>query len=396
MFDGERFGDGGVTVLIGDGRIAGVEPGWPDLPAGTTVLDHPDGTVLPGLVDSHVHLVGDSADGALDRVAGYTDDELDAVMTEGLRRQLAAGVTTVRDLGDRRFSVVHRRDRQRSGAALAPEPTIVAAGPPITSPAGHCHYLGGEVADRAQMAAAVAARAEQGVDIVKVMASGGMATPGTDVFGPQFELADLRFLVDRVHEAGLPITAHAHAVSAVEQAVAAGVDGIEHCSCLTRQGIEMSDDLLAAIADAGIVVSGFIPAPNGADLSHAPPALREMLARQGLTPEKVLEVRLTWLGRLHRAGVRLVTGPDSGIGSVLPHGGLARAIDFLVEAGASTAEGLRAATSDAAAACGFGDRKGLLRKGYDADVVVVRGDLRTTIDAVADPRCVVLGGSVVS
>ena len=88
---------------------------------------------MPGLIDTHVHLVADSAFGALDRVAGYTDDEIDAVVSEGLRRQLAAGVTTVRDLGDRRFCVVDRRDRQRSGAASGPEPTILAAGPPITS-----------------------------------------------------------------------------------------------------------------------------------------------------------------------------------------------------------------------------------------------------------------------
>ena len=111
MFDGERFTNGGATVVIDDGRIAGVEPGLPDVPDGWRVIDHPDATVLPGLIDTHVHLVTDSGMGALDRVAGYSDDELDAVITDGLRRQLAAGVTTVRDLGDRRFNVVDRRDR---------------------------------------------------------------------------------------------------------------------------------------------------------------------------------------------------------------------------------------------------------------------------------------------
>ena len=80
------------------------------------VVEFSDATVLPGLIDTHVHLAADSGFGALDRIAGFTDDEMDAVITDGLRRHLASGVTTVRDLGDRRFGVLERRDRQRAGA----------------------------------------------------------------------------------------------------------------------------------------------------------------------------------------------------------------------------------------------------------------------------------------
>src|SRR4029077_455211 len=102
MFDGERFTNGGVTLLIDDdGRIATGEQGLPAFSENFPVIDHPDATILPGLIDTHVHLVTDSEVGALDRVAGYSDTELDAVITDGLRRQLTSGVTTVRDLGDR-------------------------------------------------------------------------------------------------------------------------------------------------------------------------------------------------------------------------------------------------------------------------------------------------------
>ena len=117
VFDGEKFLDGGGTVLVRDGRIVGVEAGFPDLGADWEIVDCPDGTVLPGLVDTHVHLVADSQQDALDRVAGFTDEEIDEVVTDGLRRSLAAGVTTVRDLGDRLFNVVARRDRQRQRRA---------------------------------------------------------------------------------------------------------------------------------------------------------------------------------------------------------------------------------------------------------------------------------------
>jgi len=209
MFDGERFTNDGVTVVIDDGRIAGVEPGLPDVPDGWRVIDHPDATVLPGLIDTHVHLVTDSGMGALDRVAGYSDDELDAVITDGLRRQLVAGVTTVRDLGDRRFNVIDRRDRQRSGRVGEPEPNILASGPPLTSIGGHCHYMGGEVPGADAIAVAIDERVERGVDVVKVMASGGMGTLGTDVMGTQFSTQEMRLLVERAHAAGLLVTARA-------------------------------------------------------------------------------------------------------------------------------------------------------------------------------------------
>ena len=262
MFDGERFANGGVTLLIDDdGRIANVEQGLPDLPENLPVIDHPGATVLPGLIDTHVHLVTDSEVGALDRVAGYSDAELDLVITDGLRRQLAAGVTTVRDLGDRRFNVVDRRDRQRAGRLSQPEPTILASGPPVTSTGGHCHYMGGEVSGADGIAAAIDERVQRGVDIVKVMASGGMGTLGTDILGTQFSTGEMRLLVERAHAAGLPVTAHAHSLSSVKQAVEVGVDGIEHCSCLTPTGPTVSDELLDSLVAGGIIVGGALGSP---------------------------------------------------------------------------------------------------------------------------------------
>ena len=163
LFDGERFSSGGATVLTDAGRILAVEAGFPEVGPAWQVIEFDDATVLPGLIDTHVHLAADSGVGALDRIAGFTDDEMDAVITDGLRRHLANGVTTVRDLGDRRFGVLERRDRQRAGAATEPEPTILAAGPPLTSPGGHCAYMGGEVRGVPAMADAVRERIDRRV-----------------------------------------------------------------------------------------------------------------------------------------------------------------------------------------------------------------------------------------
>ena len=122
----------------------------------------------------------------------------------------------------------------------------------MTSIGGHCYYMGGEVSGADGIAAAIDERVQRGVDIVKVMASGGMGTLGTDILGTQFSTEEMRLLVERAHAAGLPVTAHAHSLSAVQQAIEVGVDGIEHCSCLTPTGPTVSDELLDSIVAGGI------------------------------------------------------------------------------------------------------------------------------------------------
>ncbi len=388
LFDGEHFATGGATVVVDHGRIVGVEDGFPDLPDHIDVREVRDGTVLPGLIDTHVHLVADSTFGALDKVAGFTAEEIDAVITESLRRQLAAGVTTVRDLGDRTYCAVERRDNAQSDA----EPTILGSGPPLTSPGGHCHYMGGEVADRASLARMIDERAERRVDVVKVMASGGMTTPGTDVLHTQFSTEGLRFLVDRSHAAGLPVTAHAHGLPAVLQAIEVGVDGIEHCSCLTPTGVDIGDDALDTMVRSGIVVGGAFGSPPADAIDKAPQAIRDMMKRMGTTPEGVRAIRLAMVARMRDAGVTFVTGADSGINPFMAHGNLRVSAEFFVDAGATPAQALAASTSIAASACGLADRKGMLCKGYDADILIVDGDLRAGVGALADVRAVLKGG----
>ncbi|HSU35816.1 MAG TPA: amidohydrolase family protein [Propionibacteriaceae bacterium] len=395
LFDGETFRAGGATVLIEENRIVAVESGFPRLGEQWEVLSYSDATVLPGLIDTHVHLVGDSRPGALDRVPGLSDDEIDRVISEGLERQLAAGVTTVRDLGDRRYSVVDRRDRQRTGDRATIEPTILASGPPLTKPAGHCHYMGGVVDGPDAISAAIRERAERKVDVVKVMASGGMSTPGTDVMQTQFTDDEMTMIVVQAHAAGLLVTAHAHGLPAVRQAVAASVDCIEHCTCLTDKGFDLPDELIDQIAANGIAVSGVIPPPK-LDFNQAPPAVREMAAKMGVSPQQIRELRADMMRRMHQQGVRIVTGIDSGLNPWLAHGNLHIAFTLFEESGFSPAEVLAAATSLAAKTCGVEDRKGFLRSGYDADLIVVDGDLGSQPTAPLMIRSTLLGGRPIS
>ena len=401
-FDGEDFLAGGATLLVEDGGIVGVEPGAYEPPSDCELVDYGDATVLPGLIDTHVHLVGDSGVMALERVAGYSPEEIDDVVVESLHRHLAAGVTTVRDLGDRRFNVVERRDAQRQVDDGLP--WIVASGPPITIPGGHCDYLGGEVSGADEIVAAVQERMDRRVDVVKVMASGGMVTTGTDVYTPHFSVEELRLLVEHAQAAGLPVTAHAHAAAAVDQAVAVGVEGIEHASYAIRSTeggprqlagrseTRATEEQLAALAASGIAVCPTLGGINVAALiGGAPPQVKQLMADAGITPEQVVERRMSLLRRMTTFGVRFISGADAGIAPGKAHGKYAEAVIELGQV-TGTVPALVAASSSAAAAIGLGQLKGRLRRRYDADLIVVDGDLAADLTAVRNVRQVVLRG----
>jgi imidazolonepropionase-like amidohydrolase len=388
-FDGEQALAGGALVLTDGGRIVGIEPGTASLPEGWPVIEVPGATLLPGLIDAHVHLCGDSGEGALERLPGHSDAELHQVIERALGQQLAAGVTTVRDLGDRRWAALGWRDRLVAGNGGPSYPTIVASGAPITSPGGHCWHMGGEAQGQRQLRQAVRERAERRVDVVKVMASGGNTTPGTDVLACQFTLQELQLVVEEAHRHGLPVTAHAHGLPAVEQAVAAGVDGIEHGSCLTPTGIQQPDRLLEALAVRQIAVCPTVGWAPGVAPAIAPVVLARM-AQAGIT----LEGFRAAVARAHRAGIRLAAGSDAGIAPVKPHGVLPQTVVALVEAGIPAVEALASATASAARACGLGDRKGRLRVGYDADLLLVDGDPLADIGSLHHVAGVILRGAV--
>jgi imidazolonepropionase-like amidohydrolase len=351
-------------VLVDDGRIVAVGPARSPAPADVPVTALPGTTLLPGLVDTHVHLCGDGGPRALDQLPELTTAEVDRIVAAALQRQLAAGVTTVRDLGDPGWAVVDRAPR--SG------PTVVAAGPPITSPGGHCWSMGGQARGAGALRAAVRERAERGAGVVKLMASGGALTPGTDMSACQFTDDEVRAVVDEAHRLGLPVTAHAYPLTAVRQVLDAGVDGIEHCLGTTTDGWGIPPDVTDRLARAGTAVCPTLGTAAG---SSPPPRILELIERMGVTEG----ARAAEYARLHRAGVTIVSGVDSGITPAKPHGILARAVASLVSGGMPAADALASATSVAARVCGLGGRTGRLVPGLDADLLLVDGD------PVADP-----------
>jgi imidazolonepropionase-like amidohydrolase len=373
LFDGESLVPTAVVVVDG-GRITGVEGAVPE---GMDVVDLGDVTLLPGLVDAHTHLVFDAGDDAVGRLDTVDDAEL----LEGARvaalTALDAGITTVRDLGDRGYVTMRLRDEFAAEPGSGPQ--ILAAGPPITTPRGHCWFLGGEARGADGVRAAVRERAERGADVIKVMASGGEITPGSRPWDTQFGLAELRAAVSQAHRLGLPATAHAHCAAGIANVAAAGFDSVEHCSFRTPDGAQADPVIIDALLQAGVAVS--------ATLGHLP---------DEPVPPHVAELIPKFTRVFHQvraSGVRVVCSSDAGINRAKPHDvlpwGLGEMVDLI---GYSTVEALRSATSTAADVCRVGDRKGRIAVGYDADLLAVHGDPTADIAAVRSVAAVFRAG----
>lgn len=363
LFDGTETLRPDPVVVIQGSTIVAVEHGTA-APADADVVDLGGATLLPGLVDTHVHLAFDASVDPVTSLGGRTDHEVLAAMRVAGRTALAGGVTTVRDLGDRNYLSTALRGEEEM-------PTVLSAGPPITTAAGHCHFLGG-VAETGSRGVrdAVREHVERGVDVIKIMATGGKMTPGSHQHLAQFSAEEMHAAVEEAHRWGLPITAHAHGTPGIVNAVAAGVDGLEHASFWSEDGVDDPGEMIERIVERRIVVGatvGLVPVPG---LVGPPEILKRM-------PSIIANTR-----RMQQAGVRIVAGTDAGIAPVKPHDALRYAMPQLLDLGMSAAEVLRTITSVAAEVCRLGATKGRIAVGYDADLLAVDGNPLTDPDAL--------------
>lgn len=379
VFDGEVLRPGTEVVVDDAGRVIEVRP-VQAAPGGVRLVDHgPGTTMLPGLVDGHQHLSWGCMPNAQD---GIPEDPAAqrAQAVANARRALAGGVTTVQDLGDSDYAVVEVRDGTKRNLTL---PRILASGPPITTAGGHCHFLTGAPTAPADLAGAVRRRAERGVDVIKVMVSGGNITPGSLPWESQFDEQCLRVLVDAADAAGLPVAAHAHAAGAVRACVAAGVHSIEHCTLMTADGVDHDPALLRDVAESRIVVRttpGSVPG--------GPPPAAAIAAR--------MQQIMQGLRALMESGAVLVVSTDAGVGPGKPHDAMAHAVLQFGRATKDTLGALRAATSRAADALGLGETCGRLAVGRAADLLVVRGDAATDLTALLEVAAVYREGEQVA
>ena len=373
-------------VLIRDGVIAAVGPAH-ELERTAGPVDHlefPRGTVIPGLINAHVHLAFDVTTDPRSAIEAGDLAAVRATVATNARAALDGGVTTVRDLGDPAGVVKAFGDQAAAGGEAGPR--VLSAMAPLTTPGGHCWFLGGEIdtgGGRAErvIRAAVDERAAAGADVVKVMAGGGMLTPsGAGIWESQFSERDLTILVAAAHEHGLPVAGHAHGTEAMARCARAGVDTIEHGGWRAPPGPDggVRHDLSGEVADL-IAASGAVMVPTRARGWRTWP------------PGTELEPLLEKLAFDAERGIPLIAGNDAGVGQGF-FDDLVDTLTLYEAAGWSRPQALAMATTRSAAALGQAHRLGRLEPGYGADLVVLDADPLVDLHALRRVRLVVVRG----
>ncbi len=371
-----------LTIRIEGERITAIGSA-PELRADAEVLSFDAATALPGLIDAHVHFCIDPGIRTPEAQDEVPFEERERAMEARALAMAQAGITTVRDLGGGAWREIALRDRIAAGQI--PGPRILCAGQPLTTTRGHCWFWGGEAVGDAEIRAVIARQVERRADWIKVMATGGITTKGTNPGDAQFEAAELRLAVAEAERHDRPVAAHCHGTEGIRRAAQAGVRTIEHCSFAGGEGFGsgLDPEVVRSIAQGGAWVS---PTVNAGWKRFLDPEPR--LAPFGARMSEVLQ-------SLRSEGVGLIASTDAGIPNVA-HDRLPEALAvFAALAKLSNRDALRSATSESARALGIEATTGALRPGLAADILVVDGDPLRDLAALQRPLLVVARGRCV-
>ncbi len=370
-----------TALWIRGGRIHALGAAVLAAPASVRRLDLPGRVVMPGLIDAHVHLELDPRLSTPAEQLAVPAPERERAMVARARAMLAAGITTARDCGGGAWR--EHALRRAIEAGRHPGPRLLCCGQPLTTPEGHCAFWGGVVAEPDDVDRVVARQIEAGSDWIKVIATGGVFTPGSRPRDSQFDAATLAAIVTTAARAGRSVAAHCHGTAGIALALRAGVRTIEHASFAGEGGFGTALDpaLMGELAASDAWVSPTV---------HAGWLARSTDASGRATDFFVRMSRCLSLQRAH--GVRFIASTDAGIPGVF-HDGLAGGLQALSRyAGMSPVEVLRAATCDAADALGLGGVTGRIATGQAADLVVLPADPLLDLAVLGVPEAVVRAG----
>ena len=381
------------VVVITDGRIASVVGrggARPVIPEGAKRIDLPGKTILPGLIDMHVHLAGTPLIGGR-RKLDYTDSFWSTLGVPNAKAMLDAGFTTVRNLGADNYADIALKQGIEGG--FYPGPRIVPAAYSFGATGGHCGGGNGlpptlsRAVERGvngpdAVRTMVRENRKFGAEVIKVCATGGVFSRNTDPGAQQMSEAELRAAAEEAHMLGMKVAAHAHGAPGIKAALRAGIDTIEHVSLVDDEGIRLAKEK-GAYFSMDIFNTEYTQSEgkkNGID--------EENLKKD----RDVADIQRNNFRKAHQAGVKMVFGSDAG---VMPHGSVGGQFRIMTQYGMTPMEAIQAATRNAAQALGRERDVGAIAVGRYGDIIAVDGDPLADIRQLEDVDVVIKGGEVV-
>ena len=383
-----------MSILIEDGKIKEVQPGFVEADDSSQLIDLSEHTVMPGLMDMHTHLMMQHHKKVYSDKFFMNESDFALRSTVYAKRTLMAGFTTVRDLGDNGINSVSLRKAIDEGWIVGPR--IFTAGKSLATTGGHADPTNGQkgifkqdagpilgvVNGVADARKAVRQRYKDGADLIKLTATGGVLSLAASGQNPQFTKEELEMIVQIAKDYEMTVAVHAHGAEGMKRAVLAGVDSIEHGTFMTPEIMRLMKErgtYLVPTISAGIWVG------EKAEEEDYFPAVVRPKARE------IGPVILKTFARAYKAGVPIAFGTDS---AVTPHGDNAREFELMVVGGMTPMEAIQSATVQAAKLLKIDDRLGTIEQGMVADIVAVKGDPLDDIKIMRDIRFVMKNGVV--
>lgn len=380
-----------ITVV--DGRITEVQSNPPQsiVAPGVEVINLSGKTLIPGLIDMHVHLDSVAEIGGY-RGLEYTDSFWSVVSVKNAGDMLRAGFTTVRNVGSANYDDVGLKQAIDEGYAVGPR--IVPAAHALGATGGHCDETflppsyerkGVAVGDGVQqLRQKVREQRKYGAEVIKVCATGGVFSRNTEPGQQQLSEEELRAIADEAHQWGLKTAAHAHGAAGIKAAIKGGIDTIEHASLVDDEGIR-----LAVSRKDPVYFSMDI---FNTDYTQSEGKKNGVLDENLRKDREIAQIQRDNFRKAHRAGVKMVFGSDAG---VMPHGTAAGQFKYMVEYGMTPMQAIQAATINGARALGREKDVGAIAVGRYADMIAVEGDPVSNVRALENVSAVIKGGVLV-
>ena len=382
------------SIVIEGNQIVSIENGFIQVRGGQQLIDMSGATVMPGLIDTHVHITGETTQASYEETFRLDPEDFALRSTRYAELTLMAGFTTVRDLGASDGLAISLRDAINQGWVDGPR--IYAAGKSIATTGGHADPsngrnreltsdpgpIDGVINSVEDALKAVRARYKEGANLIKLTVTGGVMSVASSGDNPQFTLEEVEAIVAAAQDYGFKVAAHAHGAEGMRRAVLGGVDSIEH-------GSYMTDEIMELMIERG---TAYVPTLSAgryvASMAKIEGYYPEVVARKALEIGPIADLTLA---RAYEAGVHIVFGTDTGVS---PHGDNWKEFTYMVEDGIPALEAINAATGRAADLLDISEMLGTLAPGMLADIVAVPGDPLDDISLMGQVNFVMKDGVV--